>query len=373
MKFGLVGYGKMGSEIFSVLFDSLEDTTFTIVSIGDLQECREKVEKQLAKQLKRKKLTEETYAKKLESFVFTEDYQLLSDCDAVLECIFEDIDAKQELMEKLSGIVSEKCLLLSNTSSLHLEDVFAKATHKERCLGMHFFYPVKLSGFAELNYLPENTDEVLNTAEKILTDAGKRALRFAGTYHIYLNQILALTISQAIWMHETYGCSISQFDKAVSGLFPISAPFEILDTVSLGLMAKNPDGFRIPRNQALLNYGYIKMNEWLSDGCPSQTGTFYDYMAAKENDSACDTSAFCDELIALVLNESVSACLESGCEKNVLLDAVQDVLGLAEPLGVYYQKLQYERIAEILSDLYVKTGFAVYKAADKEKFDNVYR
>lgn len=372
MKFGLVGYGKMGSEIFSVLFDSLEDTTFTIVSIGDLNECKEKIEKQLAKQLKRKKLTEETYNRKLTSFVFTEDYNALADCDAVLECIFEDMTIKQDLMEQLSGIVSEKCLLLSNTSSLHLEDVFAKATHKERCLGMHFFYPVKLSGFAELNYLPENTDEVLNTAEKILTDAGKRALRFAGAYHIYLNQILALTISQAIWMHETYGCSVAQLDKAVAELFPISAPFEILDTVSLGLMAKNPDGFRIPRNQELLNYGYQKMNAWLSEGCPSQTGTFYTYMSEQENDSDCDTQTFCEELLALVLNETVSAAKESGCSKAALLDAVQDVLGLAKTLSEYYKKMQYQRITEILETLYEKTKFAVYKAAAKEDFDTIY-
>ena len=92
----------------------------------------------------------------------------------------------------------------------------------------------------------------------------------------------------------------------------------------------------------------------------------------QENDSDCDTQTFCEELLALVLNETVSAAKESGCSKAALLDAVQDVLGLAKPLSEYYKKMQYQRITEILETLYEKTKFAVYKAAAKEDFDTIY-
>ena len=97
MKLGLIGYGKMGSEIFSLFFDSLKDTQFTIVSLYDIEKSREAMEKLLAKQLKRKRLTQEEYEAKCSSFIFTDDYNELSGCDAVIECVFEDMTVKGNL------------------------------------------------------------------------------------------------------------------------------------------------------------------------------------------------------------------------------------------------------------------------------------
>lgn len=373
MKLGLVGYGKMGSEIFSLFFDSLKDVEFTIVSINDIEKNREAVEKLLAKQLKRKRLTQETYEAKCSSFRFTDDYNALSDCDAVIECVFEDMTVKKEIFAKLAEIVSKETLLLTNTSSLDITEVFRDIPNPERCLGMHFFYPVKLSGFVELNYLPENTAKVLDCAEALITAAGKRALRFAGDYHIYLNQILALCISHSIYIAESTGVSAVQYDDAVKGAFPFAGPFAILDTVGLGLMAKNPDGFRIPRNKTLLEYGNRIMNSWLDDGCSAASGCFLDYMNEKqESASDCDTSGFEDGILAIVLNASVFAAKESGCDKDALLDAVGDVLGLADKLTAYYHALGYERIVGELKRFKADTGFEIYDAAEKADFDEIY-
>ena len=372
MKIGLVGYGKMGSEIFSVLFDSLKDTEFTVVSLYDLEKSRESVEKLLAKQLKRKRLTQEAYDAKLGSFSFTDDYNALSDCDAVIECAFEDMTVKKDIFTKLAAIVSPECLLLTNTSSLDIAEIFRDIPDTERCLGMHFFYPVKLSGFVELNYLPENTADVLDKAEFLITSTGKRALRFAGDYHIYLNQILALCISHSILIAKNAGASAEQFDKAVSEIFPFAGPFSIINTVGLGLMTKSPEGFRIARNSSLLKYGSDTMNEWLDNGCPGETGMFLDYMKENQNTADCDTSGFADSVLAVVMNAAVFAALESGCEKEALLDAVCDVLGLSGKLSDYYQSMGYEKIKAVLDRLSDETKFEVYKAADKADFDKIY-
>lgn len=373
MKLGLVGYGKMGSEIFSLFFDSLKDTQFTIVSLNGAEKSREAVEKLLAKQLKRKRLTQEAYEAKCGSFRFTDDYNELCGCDAVIECVFEDMALKKEIFAKIAGIVSAEALLLTNTSSLDIAEVFRGIPNPERCLGMHFFYPIKLSGFVELNYLPENTAEVLDRAESMITAAGKRTLRFAGDYHIYLNQILALCISHSIRVAESTGVSAEQFDAAVKGIFPFAGPFSILDTVGLGLMAKNPEGFRIPRNTTLLRYGSGIMNEWLADGCPAASGGFLDYMKEKQKpDDNCDTSGFEGGILAMVLNAAVFAAKESGCDKEALLDAVGDVLGLADRLPEYYHATGYERITAELERFKADTGFEIYDAAEKANFEEIY-
>lgn len=372
MKLGLVGYGKMGSEIFSLFFDSLKNTQFTIVSLYDNDKNREAVEKLLAKQLKRKRLTNEEYEAKCKSFCFTDDYNELSGCDAVIECVFEDMALKKEIFARLADIVPENALLLTNTSSLDIAEVFRGIPNPQRCLGMHFFYPVKLSGFVELNYLPENTAEILERAEALITSAGKRALRFSGDYHIYLNQILALCISHSIRVTESTGAAAAQFDEAVKGAFPFAAPFAILDTVGLGLMVKNPDGFRIPRNKALLEYGNRIMRAWLDEGCLAESGGFLEYINNKQTAADCDTSRFESGVLAMILNAAVFAAKESGCEKAALLDAVGDVLGLADKLSAYYNALGYEKIVAELEGFTAETGFEIYKAAEKADFEEIY-
>lgn len=372
MKLGLVGYGKMGSEIFSLFLDSLSDTQFTVVSLYDNDKNREAVEKNLAKQLKRKKLTQETYEAKCKSFIFTDDYSELAGCDAVIECVFEDMQLKKEIFAKIAEIVSEETLLLTNTSSLDIAEVFSDIPNISRCLGMHFFYPVKLSGFVELNYLPENSLDVLDRAEALITATGKRALRFAGDYHIYLNQILALCISHSIRIAENTGVSVEQFDSAVKDVFPYAGPFAVLDTVGLGLMAKNPEGFRLSRNKELLAYGSNAMNNWLADGCPAESGTFLDYMKGKQTESECHTAGYSEGILAMVLNASTYAAKESGCDKEALLDAVADVLGIAEKLSVYYKDMGYDRIITELNTLKIDSGFEIYDAATKADFDEIY-
>ena len=372
MKIGLVGYGKMGSEIFSQFFDTLKDAEFTIVTLHNTDKNRESVEKILARQLKRKRITQEVYDAKCASFTFTDDYSALSGCDAVIECVSENMALKKDIFGRIAEIVSADALLLTNTSSLDICEVFAGISNPERCLGMHFFYPVKLSGFVELNYLPENTAEVLDRAEAVITAIGKRALRFSGEYHIYLNQILALAISHFINISESTGASAAQADEAVKEIFPYAAPFAVLDTVGLGLMAKDPSGFRISRNEGLLRYGSNVMNKWLAEGCPAESGGFLDYMKNVQQPADCDTSGFGASVLALVLNAAVYAVKESGCEKSTLLDAVGDVLGISDKLSSYYHSLGYDRIKSELDRLYEDTGFEIYKSAEKADFDKIY-
>lgn len=373
MKLGLVGYGKMGSEIFSLFFDSLKDAQFVIISRHDNEKNCEGVEKLLAKQLKRKRLTQEAYEAKCSSFRFTDDYNELCGCDAVIECVSEDMALKKELFAKIAGIVSPETLLLTNTSSLDISEVFSDIPEAARCLGMHFFYPVKLSGFVELNYLPENTLEVLDRAESLITAAGKRALRFAGDYHIYLNQILAMCISHSIYVSESTGVSAEQFDAAVKEIFPYAGPFSILDTVGPGLMAKNPEGFRIPRNAALLRYGNEILNTWIAEGCPVESGGFLDYVKEKQKPADnSDTSGFKDGILATVLNAAVFAAKESGCDKGALLDAIGDVLGLADTLPAYYHAMGYERITAVLERFKSDTGYETYEAAAKADYEEIY-
>ena len=183
MKIGIIGYGKMGKDIFSLFFDKIPDAQFVVIVRSAAQEHTDSVMKTLGKSLKRKKISEELYAFKKDSFLFSEDISALSGCDIVTEAISEDMAAKKDIFAKAANVVSDSCLLLTNTSSLDIASVFEDIPRKERCFGLHFFYPVKLTGFVELNVLPETSESCTEKAEQLVRAAGKTPIVFSGTYH----------------------------------------------------------------------------------------------------------------------------------------------------------------------------------------------
>ena len=371
MKIGIVGYGKMGRDIFSLFFDKLDGAEFVVLDTFGAEENTAALIKTLDKQLRRKKLTDEQYEAKKSSFLFTYKAEDMAGCDCVIEAVFENIGVKKELFGKLAGIVGEGCLLLTNTSSLDIAEVFADIPGKERCFGMHFFYPVKLTGFVELNVLPENSQENIDRAAGMVTAAGKKPIVFRGEYHIYLNQILSCMVAHAIYLHDSTGASVKEIRRSISGLYAVADAFEILDSIGLGLMGGKPDAFRIERNRSLLGYSCGRMSEWLEQGCPKEPLSFLSFISGRENDTDADTSNAGLSMISLILNEFVNASADApGCDKALFTEAVQDTLGLAESLTFYYKEYGADAIFAELDRLSGVTGFGSYVRRDKSVWES---
>ncbi|MBQ9894133.1 MAG: 3-hydroxyacyl-CoA dehydrogenase family protein [Ruminococcus sp.] len=371
MNIGIVGYGKMGREIFRLLFDKLVDNSFVVVDPFIKEDDHKEVIKSLDKSLKRGQINHDLYAEKLRSMKFTSDLNELRSCDIVIEAAPEMLELKQELFQTIFEIVSPRCVLLTNTSSLRIADVFKDTRNLERCCGMHFYYPVKLSGYVELNILPETNGAIIRDLGPIILNVGKYPVVLSGEYHIYFNQLISCVIAAAIYLREKYNVSANELDKALEEMFSMAAPFQMLDSISLGLMGENPRNFTIERNKALLSYGCEKMQGWLNDGCPEKTGTFLSFIGDKLPDTGNDASDAALSMAALILNEAVTAKEESGLG-NFFFEAVQDLLGLAEAPAYYYKKFGADAIINKLDQLYADTGFASFKPCDKELFDKYF-
>ena len=77
----------------------------------------------------------------------------LAECaraDVVIEAVFERLDIKQDLFEKLDAVCPPTAIIASNTSSLPVTAIAARTKHPERCAGMHFFNPVPLMRLVEV-------------------------------------------------------------------------------------------------------------------------------------------------------------------------------------------------------------------------------
>ena len=160
---------------------------------------------------------------------------------------------------------------------------------------------------------------------------------------------------------EYFAVSVPELENALSELFPMAGAFEILDSIGLGLMASSPEHFRMERNRQLLDYGCRKMHQWLADGCPKETRTFLDFIgehSAPTGNPCADAPLY---MTALLLNEISASLAEYDDDKKILLEAIQDTLGLEKSPSEYAEQYGREKLCSALDDLYAKTGFLSYR------------
>merc|ERR1712196_443881 len=74
----------------------------------------------------------------------TTDFDLLGDCDLVVEAAMENMDTKREIFNRLGKIAKPSTILASNTSSLRITPMGEFFGRPAQTVGLHFFNPVQL-------------------------------------------------------------------------------------------------------------------------------------------------------------------------------------------------------------------------------------
>lgn len=329
---GIAGFGKMGRDIFNLFLANPDISHITVFCRHDIEAYTEKMQKELAKSLKRKKLTQEQFNEKSENTRFTENIADLSECDIIIESITENLFAKQEFFQQLYNIAKTDCILATNTSSLSVSDIFADCPNPERCMGMHFFYPVKFSEFVELNVLSETGTEQIEKIKDFLQISGKKSIVFSGCYHIFLNQIINYAISLGISLYNENEMSMKQMQEIFSELFPMHGIFGLIDGIGLNLLANNKMKNCCKRLESVMDYGTRQMKQWLDDGCSGEPNRFFDTFRDKPFTEISDSTK--QSLIEYVKTEierrTAEISAEYGGEPQLLIDAVKSTLGFAE-------------------------------------------
>src|SRR5690606_36644493 len=149
-KVGIIGSGTMGIGIAQVaatsgcevfLYDTNEEQTQK--SLLNLQKTLDKL---VAKQKISAEKSEEIF-KNIKSCTELSDFR---NCDLVIEAILENKEIKTKVFQQLEQIVSEDCIISSNTSSISITSLSAELKKPERFIGIHFFNPAPLMPLVEV-------------------------------------------------------------------------------------------------------------------------------------------------------------------------------------------------------------------------------
>ena len=231
---GVVGSGIMGSGIAECASKAGHQVVLRSRSIGAADAMLAGLEKSLAKQVDRGKLTDELRTDTLSRVKVTSDLGQLADCDLVIESIVEDLAAKRHLFNDLDRICAEATILATNTSTLAVIDLAMETGRPDRVCGVHFFNPAPVMSLVELVRPLTASDKTMASCREFAVSCGKEPVEVKDRAGFIVNALLFPYLNNAIRLVESGVAGIEDVDTAMRGGcgFPMG-PFALLDLVGL--------------------------------------------------------------------------------------------------------------------------------------------
>ncbi|MGI9610031.1 MAG: fatty acid oxidation complex subunit alpha FadJ, partial [Acidimicrobiia bacterium] len=237
-KVAILGGGLMGGGIATVNTMKARVPT-RIKEIDDAGVARglSYVSKHLAGQVRRRRLQQRQADKAIKLVTGATSWTGFANTDLVIEAVFEDLDLKQGLLAEVEGVVGDEVIFASNTSSLPIADIAAKAKHPERVIGMHYFSPVEKMPLLEIIVTDDTADWVTATCVEFGKKQGKTVIVVNDGTGFYTTRVLAPYANEVYYLLQE-GARIEEIDKAmVAWGFPVG-PVTLADEVGIDVGAK---------------------------------------------------------------------------------------------------------------------------------------
>ncbi len=189
---GVIGGGTMGAGIATgALMNGL---SVTLIERDDdaLGRAKATIAKNTGGAVKKGKLSAEQEQRIFEeALVLSTDYASLSDVDLVVEAVFEDIEVKKQVFEKLDEVCKDGAVLATNTSYLDVNAIAAVTKRPQDVIGLHFFSPAHIMKLLEVVVADKTAPDVIATGFQLGKIMRKVAVR-AGVCDGFIgNRILA--------------------------------------------------------------------------------------------------------------------------------------------------------------------------------------
>jgi 3-hydroxyacyl-CoA dehydrogenase len=241
-KAAVVGAGTMGGEIAQVLASAdldvvLKDVDQKFVDQG-LEKAQEVTQGQLARLVKKEKITQEEADKQAEAIVGrikgTTEYEGFGDVDFVIEAVPERMKVKQAVFAELDEVTPGHAILASNTSSLSVTEMGEATSRPDKVCGFHFFYPASMMRLIEVIEGDETSEEAMQDAYNFAQQIRKQPIRCAEAPGFVVNRILNSATSEIWKAVSEEGLDVQTVDKVIqeSGTVPMG-PFFLTDLLGL--------------------------------------------------------------------------------------------------------------------------------------------
>lgn len=334
---GVVGAGTMGQGIAQIASTQGHQVYLYDAYSDQLGNAMHELRKILQRQVEKERMTQEKVDGIMDRIHFVEDLTNYDKCSLVIEAVIEDLDVKQDVFQRLEGIVTHDCILATNTSSLSIASISSALKKPKRFLGIHFFNPAPIMPLVEIVPGITTTEETTQKTRQLIDDWGKTTVLAKDTPGFIVNRVARPFYSEAIRQYEEGVADVPTIDWAMKeiGGFRMG-PFELMDFIGHDVNYKVTETvfeefFYDPRfkpsftQKRMVEAGYL--------GKKSGKG-FYEYGDDAGNPEPIKDKKLgkniVDRIVAMLINEAADAVF-----MNVA--TIEDV-DLAMTKGVNYPK-----------------------------------
>ncbi|MFT4653803.1 MAG: 3-hydroxyacyl-CoA dehydrogenase/enoyl-CoA hydratase/3-hydroxybutyryl-CoA epimerase [Kangiellaceae bacterium] len=351
----------------------------------------------LNKKVKKRFMLSSQMQKQMANITGCLDYSGYKTVDIAIEAVFEDVGLKQRMVAEIEAHCHNNTIFASNTSSIPIADIAAKAKRPENVVGLHYFSPVDKMPLVEVIPHQGTSQQTISTTVDFAKRQGKTPIVVKDGAGFYVNRILAPYMSEAGFL-AMEGQPIDAIDRALVKFgFPVGA-FKLLDEVGIDVGTKiipilisqfgarfgSPDAFE----KLLENDRKGKKN---GSGFYDYSGKANDKNSGKEVDesiykllgvspaSKYTDSTVVERCLLLMLNEA-AMCLEEGVIRNARDGDIGAIFGIGFPpfkggpfrymdeLGIEHLVSRLEHYATSYSDKYTPAAILLKMRDEKQSF-----
>ena len=233
-KAGIIGSGTMGGGIAMCFANAGIPVHIIDQDQDNLTRGMSVIEKNYDFMVGRGKLTSEQKDVVFGLVTSSLDYKDVSDCDIVIEAVYENLELKHEIFKALDEHVKDDAILASNTSGLDIDSIASVTKRPQMVVGTHFFSPANIMRLLEVVRGEHTSDETLATIMAIGKRLKKAAVVSLNAPGFIGNRMLFGYTAQAN-MLLLEGALPHQIDQALESFGLNMGPFRMMDLVGLDL------------------------------------------------------------------------------------------------------------------------------------------
>ena len=160
----------------------------------------------------------------------------VDDADLIIEAIFENLEAKQDLFKEIEPRMKKDAILATNTSSIPLQDLRGVLKNPERLVGLHFFNPVAKMPLLEIVRHDQVDEDIVARCGVFARQTDKLGVPVTSTPGFLVNRILMPYQLEAFKLH-TEGVPGPVLDRCMKKFGMPMGPIELADQVGLDVAA----------------------------------------------------------------------------------------------------------------------------------------